>query len=167
MLRKTFPILCFLLFSFHLSHAQLEGAYVTTKNSNAFGYGGFLNFSLPVAEVNYITIDAGYQYFEGKNIDQMSLVPLLLGYRYTLDQSGSGWYLEPNAGYTFDASPTYGNDPEGASAGIGFGYLVDLGNVPFNFSARYEHLFGNPAAQVFSIRIAHSLSLRFRNRDNY
>jgi hypothetical protein len=166
MLKRSLPFLCFLLFSFVLSNAQIEGAYASTKKFNAFGVGGFLNFSLPVADANYITIDVGYQYFKNKS-DEMDLVPLLLGYRYTWDQSGSGWYVEPNIGFTFDVVPMYGNDPEGVSAGIGIGYLVDLDNVPFNFSGRFEHLFGNPAASIFSIRIAHSLSLRFRNREDY
>ena len=166
MLKRSFPVLCFILFSFFSGKAQIEGAYASTKNFSGFGYGAFLNFSLPVADANYITIDAGYEHFEDKG-DEMDLVPLLLGYRYTLDQSGSGWYVEPNVGYTLDVVPTYGSNPEGVSAGIGFGYLVDLGRVPFNFGARYEHLFGNPAASIFSIRIAHSLSLSFRNREDY
>ena len=167
MLKRSFPALFLLLFSFHFCNAQIEGAYASSKNFSALGFGGFLNFSLPVADVNYITIDAGYQYFKDKNGNEMDLVPLLLGYRYTLDQSGSGWYIEPNVGYTFDVVPTYGYNLEGGSAGIALGYLVDLGNVPFNFSARYEHLFGNPVTHIFSLRIAHSLSLRFRNRQDY
>ncbi|MEO9020727.1 MAG: hypothetical protein ABI237_12340 [Ginsengibacter sp.] len=165
--KKQFPSLCFLLMSFHFSNAQIEGAYVTTKDFHAVGFGAFLNFSLPIQEVNYITIDAGYLFFKDKNTTELDLVPLLLGYRYTLDQTGSGWYVEPNAGYTFDVLQDWGHNAQGVAAGIGLGYLVDLGSIPFNFSARYEHILGTPASNIFSLRIAHSLSLRFRKSNDY
>ncbi|MGN6601155.1 MAG: hypothetical protein ACTHK8_01825 [Ginsengibacter sp.] len=161
--KKQFPLLFALLISFHFCNAQIEGAYAITKNFHAFGFGGFLNFSLPVSEANYLTIDAGYEQFKD-NYD-LDVAPVLLGYRYTLDQSGSGWYVEPNVGYAFNA----GGDLriQGASAGFGLGYLVDVGSIPFNFGLRYEHVFGSPATEILSFRIAHSLSLGFRNREDY
>ncbi len=98
-----------------------------------------------------------------KSTKELSLIPLLAGFRYTLDQSGSGFYIEPNAGFAFGSSDL--NQPDGAAAGMGAGYLVDLGNVPFNFGVRYEHVFGNPSTNVFSLRITHSLQLRKRESD--
>ena len=164
LLKKPTFIFCFLLLSFNLSNAQIEVAHISAKGYNATGFGGFLNFSFPVSEVNYVTLEGGLQYFKDKNTQIVALVPALAGFRYTLDQSGSGWYVEPNAGYTFVAT-TDTDSQEGAAAGLTFGYLVDLGNIPFNFSARYEHIFGNPSANVFSIRIAHSISFRKRQED--
>jgi hypothetical protein len=124
------------------------------KIFRAVGFGGFLNFSIPVSEANYVTFEGGFEYFKDKNTNTLGLIPVLVGYRYTLDHSGSGFCIEPNAGYTFNASDFV--DVNGASAGISAGYLIDLGNVPFNFSLRYEHFFGNPATNMFSFRIAHS-----------
>ncbi len=163
LLKKRFFILYFLLFSFYFSNAQIEVAQASTKDFSAIGFGGFLNFSIPVSEANYVTIEGGYQHFKDKNTNELGLVPVLAGFRYTLDQTGTGFYVEPNAGYTFSFSDL--ENVDGASAGIGVGYLIDLGNVPFNFGLRYEHIFGNPATNVFSFRIAHSLSFGRRNDD--
>ncbi len=162
-MKKKIPLLFIGLFCFFRVNAQIEVAHASTKDYSATGFGGFLNFSFPIQDVNYITFDAGVEYFKDRNTRELDLFPLLLGYRYTLDQSGSGWYVEPNAGYSFAIGDI--EDPEGASAGIGVGYLIDLGNIPFTFSARYEHVFGNPAANVYSIRIAHSFGFSKRDDD--
>ena len=161
--KKQFFVLYFLLFSFNFCNAQIEVAHVSSKDFTAFGFGAFLNFSIPASEANYVTIDGGIQSFKDKNTDELALLPVLVGYRYTLDQTGTGLYVEPNAGYTFSVSD-YG-DYSGPAAGIGVGYLIDLGNVPFNFGFRYEHSFGNPSTNVISFRIAHSFSFGRRNDD--
>ena len=161
--KKQFFVLYFLLFSFNFCNAQIEVAHVSTKNFSAIGFGGFLNFSVPVSEADYVTIEGGIQYFKDKNTNELGLVPVLAGYRYTLDHSGTGFYIEPNAGYTFSVSDFVNVD--GASAGIGVGYLIDLGNIPFNFGLRYEHIFGNPTTNVFSLRISHSFGFGRREND--
>lgn len=161
--KKQFIIFCFGLLSFNLCKAQIEVAHISSKDFSAFGIGGFLNFSIPVSEANYVTLDGGVQYFKDKNTMELVLVPVLIGYRYTLDQTGSGFYIEPNAGYTFSVSD-YGNYA-GPVAGVGVGYLITLGNVPLNFGLRYEHSFGKPPTNVFALRIAHSLFFGRRNND--
>ncbi len=163
MLKRQSIVLYFLLLSAGFCNAQIEVAHVSAKDFNAFGFGGFLNFSIPVSDANYLTFEGGIQHFKDKNTSELNLLPVLVGYRYTLDQTGSGFYVEPNAGYTFSVSD-YG-DYSGAAAGIGFGYLVDLGNIPFNFGLRYERSFGNPSSNVLSFRIAHSLSFGRRAED--
>jgi hypothetical protein len=162
--KKQFFVLYFLLISFNFCNAQLEVAHASTKGFSAIGFGGFLNFSIPVSEgANYVTIEGGFQYFKDKNTNELDLIPLLAGYRYTLNQTGTGFYIEPNAGYIFSVSDVGAVD--GVAAGIGVGYLVDLGNIPFNFGLRYEHGFGNPAINVFSFRISHTLSFGRRKDD--
>lgn len=162
--KKQFLIFYSLLFSFTFCNAQIEVAHISAKDFKAFGFGGFLNFSIPVSEAtNYVTLEGGLQYFKDKNTNVLALYPVLVGYRYTLDQSGTGLYVEPNAGYIFSTSDY--SDYSGAAAGIGVGYLIDLGNIPFNFGLRYEHSFGNPATNVFSFRIAHSFNFGRRNND--
>lgn len=161
--KKQFFSLCFLLLLFNFSNAQIEVAHISSKDFNAFGYGGFLNFSIPVSEANYVTIEGGLQYFKDKNTTVVALFPVLAGYRYTLNQTGSGFYIEPNAGYTFSVSDY--SDYAGVAAGISTGYLVDLGNIPFNFGLRYEHSFGNPSTNVVSFRIAHSFGFGKKRDD--
>ncbi|MEP6585014.1 MAG: autotransporter domain-containing protein [Ginsengibacter sp.] len=174
--KKKFYALSFLLVSFSFCNAQIEVAHASTKDFSAIGFGGFLNFSIPVSEANYITFEGGFQYFKNQYDEDLALIPVLVGYRYTLNQTGSGFYVEPNAGYTFGASSIGDYDANGGylgvdkkvagpSAGIGFGYLIDLGNIPFNFSLRYEHNFGDAATNVYSFRIAHSFGSRRRQDD--
>jgi hypothetical protein len=163
LIKKQFPVVFFLLLFFNVSNAQIEVAHLSSKDFSAFGFGGFLNFSIPVSEANYVTLEGGLQYFKDKNTNTVALIPVLVGYRYTLNQTGTGLYVEPNAGYIFSSSDY--SDYSGAAAGLGVGYLVDLGNVPFNFGFRYEHSFGNPSTNVFSFRIAHSFGFGKRNSD--
>ncbi len=175
LIKNKFFVLCFLLFSFNICNAQIEVAYANSKNFNAVGFGGFLNFSFPVAETNYVTIEGGVQYFKNKDDEDLGLIPVLIGYRYTLNQTGEGLYVEPDAGYTFGASSIgkydengvwQGSDEKvaGPTAGIGFGYLFELGNIPFNVGLRYEHNFGNYSTNIFAFRIAHSFG--GHRRDN-
>ncbi|MBN9351430.1 MAG: hypothetical protein J0H55_12180 [Chitinophagaceae bacterium] len=163
LLKKQFFVLYFLFFSFNLCNAQIEVAHVSAKDFKSLGFGAFLNFSIPVSEANYVTLEGGLQYFKDKDADKLTLLPVLAGYRYTLNQTGTGLYIEPNAGYTFSVADF--GDYAGPSAGIGVGYLIDLGNIPFNFGLRYERSFGNTATNVFAFRIAHSFS--FGRKDYY
>lgn len=174
--KKQISIVCFLLFSFHLSHAQVEVAYAKVKDFKSVGFGGFLNFSFPVSESDYLTIEGGAQYFKNKFSEDLILIPVIAGYRYTLDRSGSGFYAEPFAGYAFGGSSIEIYDSNGdwedgdaevagPVAGLGIGYLIDLGNIPFNFALRYQHSFGEYGANVFAFRISHTLG--FRKRSDY
>lgn len=177
LLKKQLLILSLLLFSFNLCNAQIEVARASAKDFNAIGFGGVLNFSLPVSEAaNYITIEGGFQYFKNQDDEDLGLIPVLIGYRYTLNQTGEGLYIEPDAGYTFGASTigTYDSNGgwlggeqkvAGPTAGIGTGYLFQLGNIPFNVGLRYQHNFGNYATNVLALRILHSFRFGKRNND--
>ncbi len=174
--KKHLLILCLLFASIDICNAQIEVAHVTSKNFTSTGFGGFLNFAIPVAETNYITLEGGAQYFKNKYDEELVLVPVLVGYRYTLNQTGEGFYVEPFGGYTFGASTISTYDDNGGytggeekvagpAAGIGVGYLVDLGNIPFNFGLRYQHNFSNYATNVFSFRISHTFHIGRRSED--
>jgi hypothetical protein len=179
LLKKEFAVLYFLLASTITTHAQIEVARVSVKNFKAIGFGGFLNFSLPVSEANYVTAEGGLQYFKNKADEDLALAPVLLGYRYTLSQTGSGLYVEPNAGYCFGASsigkynaagsPIAENGQwavekvAGPVAGISVGYLFEpSGRIQFNIGLRYQHTFADASANVFAFRISHAFSFRRR-----
>ena len=51
----------------------------------------------------------------------------------------------------------------GVTAGIGTGYIFP-GRIAFNLGLRYQHVFaaGDPALNMVSFRISHSISLRRR-----
>lgn len=176
MLKKQIPVLLFLLCCAHPGKAQIEVDYANAKNFHEIGFGGFLNFAFPVSDADYATVEGGYQYFKNKDGEDLGLIPVLAGYRYTLDRTGSGLYIEPNAGYTFGSS-TIGKYDEnggwegedesvaGPAAGLSVGYLLNLGNVPFAFALRFEHNFGNYGTNVFGFRISHSFGTR--KKDDY
>lgn len=164
LLRKRSFILYFLLLSVNLCLAQIEVARVSVKNFKAIGFGGFLNFSFPVSDANYATIEGGVQYFS-KDEEYLALIPVLAGYRYTLDQSGSGIYAEPNVGYNFGFSTIRDDGYDelkvaGPAAGMTVGYLFEPGgSIQFNVGLRYEHIFANAQTNAYSIRISHAFTL--------
>jgi hypothetical protein len=81
--------------------------------------------------------------------NNVEIAPLLIGYRYTLDKTGTVFYLEPNEGYTFGGSSLQkysdGNynyvekKVWGPSVGLGFGYLFQPGRkIQFNLGLRWS-----------------------------
>ncbi len=167
--------------SSYFSSAQIEVAHVSVKEFKATGFGAFLNFAVPVSDANYLTLEGGLQYFENADTESLGLIPVLIGYRYTLNGSGTGIYLEPNAGYTFGESTIgiyneVGNplaDDEGnylyekvkgPTAGIGVGYLFEPGGrMQFNLGLRYERSFGSAPTNIFALRLSHAFT--FGRRD--
>ena len=87
----------------YFANAQVEVIHLHTKNFSATGFGAFLHFDIPVSEADYITAEAGLGLFR-KEDEHVGIAPMLLGYRHTLDRSGTGFYVEPALGYTFGGS---------------------------------------------------------------
>lgn len=178
MLRRKLVLVAFSLFSFTFLNAQIEVAHITSKGFSATGFGGFLNIAVPVTEGNSITAEAGFYSFR-QDDDHVALVPFLLGYRYTLNGSGTGLYIEPSAGYTIGGTDIQKTDQlnspilingkwaeqtaEGVTAGLGTGYIFP-GKLAFNLGLRYQHVFvsKDPTLNIFSLRLSHSFSLRRR-----
>jgi hypothetical protein len=168
----TLLISCFFVTQ---SIAQIEVDYVKLKDFSAVGFGGFLNFAIPVGESDFATVEGGVQFFTNKYTEELYLLPVIAGYRYTLDRSGYGFYAEPNAGYTFGGSTIMvydeqgsplsdGDDwlyrkPAGPTAGIAFGYLFDPGGkIQLNLALRYQRGFGTDGTNVFSFRVSHAIT---------
>lgn len=184
-------LLIMLFFSATLK-AQLEGAYLKSRDFSGFGGGGFLNLAIPVPSGNFITVEGGAYYFGNSNDDHVALIPVLLGYRLMLntnssgyydDEGSSGFYVEPVAGYTFGGTDIQRTDAlgqpvtnssgdyvdeaaKGPTAGLVFGYIF-TGRLAFTIGLRYEHVFvsPDPTLNMFSLRISHTLSLGFLRRE--
>ena len=181
-LKTRLLILNFLLLCSFVCTAQIEVARISVKDFKAIGFGSFLNFSLPVSESNFMTIEGGLQYFKNKDDEEVAMAPVLLGYRYTLNQSGTGFYVEPNAGYCFGGSSIgiyneFGSPiaingkwayekVAGPMAGIGVGYLFEpSGRIQFNIGLRYQRTFASAGANIFAFRISHAFN--FGRREEY
>jgi hypothetical protein len=166
-------IVSFFLLAGTMAKAQLQVDQLSFKGFNAIGFGGFLNFSVPVSDANYVTAEIGLDYFSSHE-DHAALAPLLAGYRYTIDGSGTGFYIEPNAGYAFagtdiqvdDGNGIYSDQKiSGLSTGLALGYLFEPSRViQFNLSLRYEHIFGDAGSNMLSFRISHAFNFGRRNR---
>jgi len=155
---------------------QIEVDHLKVRDYNKTSFGGFLNFSIPKGESDYYTMEFGIQYFDDESGDYLGLIPVIFGYRYTLNRTGYGLYIEPDAGYSFGGSTftnhdQYGNStteirPAGPTAGISFGYLLSLSGVNFDFAVKYQRGFGKDPTNVFSFRLSHSFSFRRKNRSS-
>ncbi len=161
LLRKKIVLLSFTMVFFTFLNAQIEVSHLTSKGYSSTGFGGFLNFAI-------------------HDDDGVLLVPVLLGYRYTFNGSGTGLYIEPTAGYTIGATDIQKIDEagfpviadgkyaeqkaSGVTAGAGTGYIFP-GRVAFNIGLRYQHVFvsKDPGLNLFSLRISHTISLRRRD----
>lgn len=164
---------------FSTSYAQIEVAHLSSKNFSATGFGGFLNFAIPINETDAGIVEGGVYVFS-KDGSHAAVAPVLAGYRHLLsDANDYGFYAEPVAGYTFGATDIQAYDAKGMPlykangdqldqkvagpiGGLGFGYLFqESGPIRFNISLRYEHTFvtgGYPQLSIIALRISHSFS---------
>jgi hypothetical protein len=163
-------------------HAQVEVAHLFSKGRSATGFGLFLHAGASISTADELSGEVGLYYFS-PNGSHLAFVPVLVCYRHTLAGSGTGFYLEPVAGYSFgstdipktdaNGTPLYnssGNEIDqkiaGVTAGMGFGYIIPSASIPLNFGLRYEHLFvsGDPSQNMISFRISYSLAAGRRAR---
>ena len=181
MLRNTiFIVIC--LISSSICRAQVEIAHVNVKGFSSTGFGVFLNFSQPISQASTLTLEGGLQYFVNRFSEDLGLIPVVLGYRYTLGGNETGIYVEPAAGYNLGSSTiakfntnrspvvdANGNQVyekvSGPVAGLGVGYLLPpVGRFQFNVGLHYKYTFADARSNVLALRVAHSFS--FSRRDS-
>jgi hypothetical protein len=181
----TKKILCLLIICsltcFFQSYGQVGIGYARLKDFKALGFNTFLNFSLPVSESNYVTLEGGLQYFKNSYDEELAYIPILVGYKYTLNQTGTGFYIEPHAGYAFGESTiqTYdeygiisdGNGNliyqkvKGPMAGLGFGYFIapETSRMRMNIEIRYQHSFAKDPGDAIFLRVTRAFSFKKKN----
>jgi hypothetical protein len=171
---KAFLFVFALLTASHILHAQLEVSHLVLKGQSATGFGGFLHGGFPVSKGDEISIEGGFDLF-APGTSHLVFVPLLVGYRYTFDRTGAGFYVEPVAGYTIGATDIQATDANGnplfnadgseidekfngATAGLGIGYIIPSARCPLNFGLRYEHVFvSGTAPSLLAFRVSWSV----------
>jgi len=157
--------------------AQIEVAHLTTKGLSSTGFGGFIHGAIPVGKADDIGLEAGIYAFNATANSHLLFLPLLVSFRHAFSPNGTGFYVEPLAGYTIGSTdiqqtdaagnPLYNTDgtekdvkASGPAAGLGVGYIIPSSSVPLNFGLRYEHVFvtgGAPAQSLIAFRVAWSL----------
>lgn len=168
------------IFSITSANAQLGAMKMVGKNTKdyKFGFGAFIKTGLPVNEGSDFTIEGGVNVFVlddayGSGSGTI-MCPLKLGYRYSLNQTGEGLYVEPQAGFNIygvtsmhdeNGSPvdlTY----HGVVLAAGTGYLFTLWNQPFDLNLRYETVIAHGGSNNFvALGISRFISFKKRYTD--
>src|SRR5690242_19158983 len=84
--------------------AQLGVMKLVGNNTKdyAIGFGAFIKTGFPVSDAASLTVELGANFFPVKGSGFQygtAMCPLKAGYRYTLNGTGEGFYLEPQAGF--------------------------------------------------------------------
>ncbi len=161
----TLFTICLLTIIADKSYAQLDVALLLGERSKALdlpiAFGGYIKLGFPInqadeisAEASYLTWDEGDAgYFSGK-----------LGYVYTLNREGYGWFIEPQLGYAFVGSdPSYidydgTGDFKGALGSMGVGYRFGQDRAKWDLSLRYENVFTNNVGRISILGLRFSRS---------
>ncbi|HXB91409.1 MAG TPA: hypothetical protein VNU72_03935 [Puia sp.] len=181
-LQKQLGILCLCCILGGNLHAQIEGAHIFSKGQSATGLGVFIHGAGPINKADEVGGEVGVYYFAPPSLGyHMASFPLLVTFQHTFNGNGTGWYIQPGAGYSFgetdipvfDANgiQLYNSDGtpkdqkiSGPTAALGFGYLIPSVKCPLNIGLRYEHIFvsGFPSQNMIGLRVSWSLSLARR-----
>lgn len=117
-------VLLGLLFICTSVKAQVEFAYLKSKDYSGLGVGGYLSFAIPVTDNGSVTGEAGIYYSGNGDGNHALLIPFLVGYRVMLnglnqgysyydEDDGSGFYLQPVAGYAIGGTDIPRTDSTG------------------------------------------------------
>jgi hypothetical protein len=150
------------------SFSQIEAIYFFPKGEDKFtiGFGASIKFSKPVSDAAAVTIDiaADFAAITQSDFTQgVVVIPVKLGYRYTLNKEGYGFYVEPQVGYNVygilsnDAGDTKFNGIELAG---GIGYLFESKKrSQYDIGLRYEtSLYKGSSFNFIGLKLSHSFS---------
>ncbi len=165
-MRKVLASLAFIIISLS-SNAQLEVAKLIGKKSSTYGlgYGAFFKIGVPVSDNAEVTTELGaiFMFSKAGGGDGIGVIPITLGYRYTFNDSHSGFYAEPELGYSFyKAISDEGDGPfNGPVWAVGGGYIFDFGgSTGLNAGLRYESVIGSGGTIGYvAFRIAATMTL--------
>ena len=110
------------------------------------GFGAFIKTGFPILQGSDVTVELGANIFTLDAGYGTIMCPLKAGYRYTLNGSGKGFYIEPQAGYNLyglsSVQDKNGEDVDlkyhGVIFAAGTGYLFSISNISFDINLRYE-----------------------------
>lgn len=144
-----------------------------TKNYK-LGFGAFIKAGFPVSDAADATLEIGVDYFPSKDDGEgTAMCPLKVGYRYTLNGTGEGFYVEPQVGYNvYGVTSLLDNDGNnvdlkyhGVVLAAGGGYLFSIGNVPIDINLRYETVIAHGGSNnLVSLGITKGFSFGKRDR---
>lgn len=160
------------------ANAQLGVMKLIGKGSSKYdlGFGGFIKSGYPVSEGSDVTLEIGANIFfmnDGYGTaDGTIMCPLKAGYRYTLDGTGGGFYVEPQVGFNL-VGVTSLHDVNGNQINLhyhgvvfaaGTGFLFTAWHAPFDLNLRYETVIDHGGSNnIISLGISRCISFGRRN----
>ena len=158
------------------TEAQISAMKLIGKNTEDYslGFGAYIKSGIAVSEAADITVELGANIFSIKGSSYRYgtiMCPLKAGYRYTLNGTGQGFYVEPQVGYNlYGITSTIDENGQnvnlkyhGVVLAAGTGYLFTITGVPFDLNLRYETVVAHGGSNnMISLGIARTIS--FGNR---
>jgi len=176
---RRIPAISIFLFLLSTANAQLGAMKLVGPGSKdySFGFGAFIKTGFPVSGGATITLEAGADIFpmKGYGLDYGTIMcPLKVGYRYTLNKTGRGFYVEPQAGYNVFGATSLPDDYSngidlkyhGIVLAAGAGYLFAIGRGNLDLNLRYETVIAHGGSNNL-IYLGISRFLSFGKRDDY
>ncbi len=177
-MRKELLATFLLFFLIQQANAQLGVMKLVGNDTKNYqlGFGAFIKAGVPVSDAANVTLEIGINYFPSKDGDGegTAMCPLKAGYRYTLNGTGEGFYIEPQVGYNIYGVTSLLDDNgynvdlkyHGVVFAAGAGYLFSIGNVPFDINLRYETVIAYGGSNnLVSLGITKSFAFGRRDRD--
>lgn len=168
-----------ILFSFVMqANAQLGVTHLVGNNTSKYttGFTAFVKTGYLVSAGSDVTLEAGADIFFLKDgygtADGTIMCPLKAGYRYTLDGTGEGFYVEPQVGFNLVGVTSLHDDNgnqinlhyHGVVFAVGTGYLFTAWNAPFDLNLRYETVIDHGGSNNFiSLGISRFISFGKKN----
>jgi len=164
-----------LIFFFTQANAQLGVMRLVGNGTKDYklGYGAFIKTGIPVSPGNDATVEIGADVFPLDDTYGTIMCPLKAGYRYTLDGSGKGFYVEPQVGFDIYGVTSL-QDKNGGDVNLkyhgvifaaGTGYLFSISDVSFDVNLRYETVIAHGGSNnLISLGISKGFS--FGRRDS-
>ncbi len=167
----------FLLFFFIIqANAQLGAMKLVGKGTKDYklGFGAFIKTGFPLSDGSDATLEIGANIFpsDDGNGDGTIMCPLKAGYRYTLNGTGEGFYVEPQVGFNVygvtSLTDKNGEDVNlkyhGVILAAGTGYLFSIWNTSFDVNLRYETVIAHGGSNnLISLGISKFFSFGRRN----
>lgn len=178
MAKRTLSAFIVFLFAMKAT-AQIGVMKLVGPNTKDYqiGFGAFIKTGLPVSESADLTLELGANLFPMKDYGfeyGTIMCPLKAGYRYTLNGSGQGFYVEPQAGYNLVGVTSMPDDNgnnvdlkyHGVVLAAGTGYLFTVWRTPFDLNLRYETTIAHGGSNnLISLGISKTISFGKRDTD--
>lgn len=171
-LMLTLSLLCFFIVNAYAQLGVMKLVGSGTENYK-LGFGAFIKAGVPVGNSGDVTLEIGANYFPSKDEGQgTGMVPLKAGYRYMLNGTREGFYVEPQVGYNLYGVTSvldengYNVDLKynGFILAAGAGYLFSIAEIPFNVNLRYETVIAHGGSNNL-VSLGITKSFMFGRRD--